>query len=455
LALPLFQTSDVPVNPVYISNLKNAGYQVTATSKWLNAAVIRDNLDKKEVDELIREPYIIDIQKARNQTSVVFKQKKRRYSFSLEQVNGNAFKAANLNAKGIRVGIIDGGFLDADKNKTLAHFFPKNVLGYRDFLEDATPPYGGNIFQGDDHGTTVWKNLGGYDSSLNIQYGIATEALYFLARTDHGIREFRGEEEYWVSALEWMDSCGVRIINSSVGYNYGFDDPKENYEIPDMDGNTAMVSRALQLAAEEKGILVVVAAGNDGDNAWKVVSAPADAEASLAVGATNYDHWSKANYSSSGAEFLDYIKPDIACFAANGTSFSAPVITGIAAAMLQEKPDLSYSEIKELIMQSAHLYPYKNNFIGYGVPDCGRILELMNGKISERKKPFRIRKKYVIDTTGFQTKFLVIHHKNSDQMVIKEEVRRTKDSSVSIEKPENAFYSTISSPHKTIEIIWK
>ena len=125
--------------------------------------------------------------------------------------------------------------------------------------------------------------------------------------------------------MEWIDSLGVRVINTSLGYAKGFSNPAENYEPTQMDGHTSVISKAAQIATEKKGILLVVSAGNEGDDTnWMLISTPADAEGVLAVGATNQKLWNKIGYSSIGPEFLPYLKPNVSCFSLYGTSLAAP-----------------------------------------------------------------------------------------------------------------------------------
>jgi len=145
--------------------------------------------------------------------------------FALEQINGQVLIDQGLNGAGVSIGIIDGGFLKADQNKSLEWFFEQNLVkGYRDYITPQSEPYSGVEALDDAHGTQVWQMVGGLNSSKDIQYGLATHAYYYLARTDHGKDERRREEDFWIAAMEWMDSCGVQVINSSLGYTKGFDD---------------------------------------------------------------------------------------------------------------------------------------------------------------------------------------------------------------------------------------
>lgn len=85
---------------------------------------------------------------------------------------------------------------------------------------------------------------------------------YLLVRCEDERTESLAEEDYWASAAEYADSCGVDIINSSLGY-HGFDDAAMNHHYYEQDGNTALISHTASMCAD-KGIVCVNSAGNDG-----------------------------------------------------------------------------------------------------------------------------------------------------------------------------------------------
>ena len=141
--------------------------------------------------------------------------------FALEQINGQAIIDAGLTGDGVKIGIIDGGFLKADKSESLARLFQENLVGgYKDYLDPEADDFAGHIAFDDLHGTEVWTLIGGVSELKDTQYGLATEATYYLARTDHGGYERRQEELNAIEAMEWMAEQGVQIINISLGYNY-------------------------------------------------------------------------------------------------------------------------------------------------------------------------------------------------------------------------------------------
>ncbi len=116
------------------------------------------------------------------------------------------------------------------------------------------------------------------------------------------------EEWNWLMAAEWADSLGADIISSSLGYATNFS-YGTNHLYEDLDGKTTIISKAANIAAS-KGILVVNAAGNEGDQSWRHIIAPADADSCLAVGSV--DEWGNySKFSSQGPTFDKRIKPNV------------------------------------------------------------------------------------------------------------------------------------------------
>ena len=139
--------------------------------------------------------------------------------------------------------------------------------------------------------------------------GIAPNASFILAVTEDSRSEYRIEEYNWIFAAEAADSAGVDIISTSLGYSEGFTDSGMDYAPDQMDGNTAVITRAASLAAS-KGILLVTSAGNNGNSGWRIITAPADADNVLAVGAIDADGLLN-NFSSQGPNANGITKPDV------------------------------------------------------------------------------------------------------------------------------------------------
>ncbi|WP_436515467.1 S8 family serine peptidase [Ekhidna sp. To15] len=373
--------------------------------------------------------------------------------FALEQIGGQAIIDAGLTGKGVKIGIIDGGFLRANNNESLRHIFENNQIAeYKDYLNPDAEDFAGSAAFDDVHGTEVWELIGGLNADRRVQYGLATGATYYLARTDHGGYERREEEQFAIEAMEWMAKEGVQIINISLGYNFGFSDKRENYQPKQIDGKSTLLTQAINHLSEEYDILFVVAAGNDGDNKWKILGSPGDAENALTVGATKLKVWDGMKYSSKGPEWLDYVKPEISCFSSLGTSFSAPIITGLAACLLERDSSATAHQLKSAIINSGNLIQ-PNNFIGHGVPNAELALEYLKGAEILWDKKRSAEKNYVLELKK-PSIYITVYHKKGWR-VVKKEVIRTDKTKIKIKRKEDADTSTIISEEGSLEVIWE
>jgi hypothetical protein len=164
-----------------------------------------------------------------------------------------------------------------------------------------------------------------------------------------------------------------------------------NYTYADMNGNTARITQASDWAAK-KGILVVASAGNYGNGGWTYIGAPADGDSVLSVGAVNAEGV-KVGFSSIGPTADGRIKPNVmaqgsaavTCQLAgqgityvNGTSFSGPIMAGLAACLWQAFPSKTNMEIFTSLEASGSNHLSPNNQIGHGLPDLQAALTFLN-----------------------------------------------------------------------------
>jgi subtilisin family serine protease len=274
------------------------------------------------------------------------------YGLSTNQVSmigADIMHQQGFTGKGMSIAVFDSGFRNAHLLPAFRHVFTSNrILATYDFVNKEE-----SVYEDDEHGLRVFSAMAAYVPGQII--GTAYEAEYLLFRTEDASSEFRIEEINWLLAAEYADSAGVDVINSSLGYNY-FSNPGMNYSRADMDGNTALVTRAADMAAAT-GMLVVVSAGNEGDDPWQTVAAPADADSVLSVGAVDRDGL-YATFSSRGPTADGRIKPEVVAqgrgtvlsaasgntVSSNGTSYSSPVLAGMATGFWQAYPHLTNME---------------------------------------------------------------------------------------------------------------
>jgi subtilisin family serine protease len=466
LNIPLYQYSDVPVNQSYIQELSFRNISIVCKSKWLNAVTAR--LTAEQVNQVKQLPFVQSVEKVTiellpTSTSNDSLEYDPEYiHIALSQMKFRAFAEQKLYGDGVVIGVIDAGFFNAYAEASLTQLqLKKSVLMQRDFIDkERTDIITQAATNSDGHGMMVLKSIAGYDTTKKYQIGLAPNAKFVLARTENGNKEHRAEEDQWIMAMEWMDSLGVRLISTSLGYAIKMDDPNDNYTQDQMDGNTARISKAAQIAFDQKGIFLVVSAGNEGGNPeWRIISAPADAKGVLSVGATQENHWMKINYSSIGPESLPYLKPNVSCFSPNGTSFSCPSIAGFVACLMQKNPSLTNVQLYDLVQKSGHLYPYGNNYLGYGVPQADWALEMMafpEKELGNRFEVIQTKSKYKIslDDKDANVEF-VVFHKSDKRTVVSQSIVKMKKGKLSLKRPKGCSYSTIVYKNELcIELNW-
>ncbi len=402
---------DLPVNPTYVQNLKNQVVRLWYTSKWLNAAMVETDeagLEKlKKLNFLKPEITLLTPRKSPNPkvtatNEQAHKSENPTKSLDINDISdyGNAanqvkmLEADQMHQKGFRgqgmwIAVFDSGFENAPKQPYFQHLFENNrILGTYNFVENIP-----NVYHVGSHGLQVLSTIAAYQKGKII--GTAPEASFFLCRTEDTSSEYRVEEVNWLIAAEKVDSLGIDVINSSLGYNT-FNDSSMDYTPTTLDGNTALVTKAADWAAAT-GILVVNSAGNEGNEDWKYISTPADADSILTVGAT--DRMGRyVGFSSIGLENAPKLKPNVATQGSmvlvgltngsiglnSGTSFSSPLIAGFASSFWQAFPQLSSQEIIKIIQESASQATKPDNMLGYGIPNFTKAYALAQAKIKEK-----------------------------------------------------------------------
>lgn len=386
---------DVPVNETYITQLKSqAGITVLAKSKWFNAVHVRGSeVDINALSDLTYVAAIDFADKSLNTSGRSFSQNNKFeieetltdfvYGDTQNQVEMIAAHTLHLDdftGEGMLIAVLDAGFPNVNTMPAFQRLRDNNDLlnGY-DFVNRTEDVY---AYTGNTHGTKVLSDMAGFIQDTFV--GTAPDASYYVFRTEDAASENPVEESYWVEAAERADSLGVNIINSSLGYK-SYDNPNYSYASEDLNGVTAFITKGANIA-NEKGILVVVSAGNSGASG---LGAPADAEGALTIGAVdaNGDY---AAFSSQGSAFQPTQKPDVVARGASafvidetntivnnsGTSFSSPIMAGGVACLWQALPNATNNEIKQFVRLSASQYATPDYFLGYGIPNLGLALDL-------------------------------------------------------------------------------
>lgn len=376
---------DIPVHVPYLERIEALGGRVLQVSRWLNAASV--SIPAGDIDGLAGEPFVLSIdavaslrhprpvppqppgQPETDARLRTVRSTRLDYGPSLVQLNQLQVPELHdlgLTGNGVLVALFDTGFsLDHVAFDSLR----TRVEARRNFLRDET---GSTELEDTEHGTAVLGTIGGYAPGHLV--GPSFGARFILASTEVVSFEKEIEEDFWVAAMEWADSLGADVISSSLGY-------LDWYTYADMDGETAVITRAASTAAR-RGIVVVNAMGNLGGAPYEKMAAPADAEEVISVGAVD-TAGRRAAFSSIGPTFDGRIKPDVMAMGqdvytvhpliiddylrVNGTSFAAPLVAGVAALLLEAYPHWNPEKVQSVLRQTAGQAAAADTLNGYGI----------------------------------------------------------------------------------------
>lgn len=384
-------STDLPVCRAYVQAIERLGVTVLQMGKWENFVTVscRDTLLASRIATLPFVRSVVKVWQAPKAEALSMERdslldfftvdEQEPYGTGAAQIrmnNGDKLHTAGFRGDGISIAVIDAGFQNVDRMKAMGNL---HILGTRDFVGG-----GDEIYVASTHGTSVLSCMA--MNMPSVMVGTAPNASYWLVRTEDEGSEYPVEEDNWAAAVEFADSVGVDIINTSLGY-YNFDDKSMNYRLCDLDGKVSLMSRQASRLAD-KGILLVCSAGNSGMGVWKKITPPADAENVLAVGAVDKQGL-LAPFSSVGNTADGRVKPDVMAVGvmadvihtngtqtkANGTSFASPILCGLVACLWQACPALTAKELIQLVRQSGNRADCWDNIYGYGVPDVWKAYQ--------------------------------------------------------------------------------
>jgi len=428
--------SSRPVERRYIREIERRGAKLRHQFPWENAASF--SVHASAFKEIASLPFVksvtpVNVYIRRNIESAGLAKSQSNddgYGWHLEMVNVRLAheylraKGMGEPGSGVLLAFFDSGF--RFDHKVYQHAVSNgHIIAEWDFVDKnnsvSAPSNYPQLY--DNHGTQTLSLVAGYDPGEFM--GIGWGARFIVARTEDHKVESWVEEDNWAAAVVWAEELGADIISSSLGYRYGFDDDIHNPDFPYnypfernkdgeydypyefMDGKTTIVSRAARGAAQ-RGMIVVNSAGNKDNHVSGTLSAPADVSEVISVGAVDGSR-RLASFSSSGPTFDGRPKPDLCapgvsvpvpcvyyhpvhCPASpstsyttsSGTSFSAPIVSGISALILQANRkrgvNISADGVKEKLYKSCSFAvgqtQIDDNRHGKGIPDA--LLAIMD-----------------------------------------------------------------------------
>ncbi len=404
-------STDLPITPRYLDSIRLVpNVTIISSSKWLNQVAIITNsmsaLAKINSFPFVQNTTGIAAKLNPNQVSVGVGKNKivpalQVVSTDVGRVQlsyGNSFNQINIHngqflhdrgflGNNMNIAMMDAGFSTVATNSGVDSLRLNNQIKETwDFVDNQA-----SVTEDNSHGFYCLSIIGA--NKPNLMIGSAPKANFYLYRTEDVGSEYPIEEHHWVVAAERADSLGVQVFSTSLGY-IDFDNSALDYTYAQRDGNTAMMTRASDLAAK-KGILVFNAAGNNGATAtdYKFVAIPADGDSVVAVASCS-SVGLIANSSAWGPAFGGKPKPNITSLGVtatyinlggttgtgSGTSFACPNIAGLGTALWQAFPEVNNMSIVDALQKAGHLATPDDRF-GFGIPNMKKAFVVLLNKI--------------------------------------------------------------------------
>ena len=393
-------STDLPVNPSYVNQVRSIpNVTLLNVSRWINGVTIQTT-DPAAISAINALPFVQSASgiaardgSGRNQinkfeevlealpsteriegtTADYFNYGTASYN-EIHLHNGEFLHNIGLRGQGMQIAMMDNGF----NNYTGLRAFDSinangQVLGTWDFVAREA-----NVANDGSHGMNCLSTIA---ANIPGQFiGKAPKASFWLYQTEDNASEYPIEEFNWVCGAERADSAGADVVSTSLGY-YTFDNASLNYTYANMNGNTTISANGADLAAK-KGLLLFLAAGNEGNGSWRYIITPSDADSVVAVGAVS-SSGAVGGFSSYGPSSDGQVKPDMASIGvsalvqstlntigtSNGTSFACPNMAGLGTCLWQGFPEFNNMRIVRALQQAGHKASNPDDRVGYGIPN--------------------------------------------------------------------------------------
>jgi subtilisin family serine protease len=239
-------------------------------------------------------------------------------------------------------GETEGDSIDNDGNH-----YVDDIRGW-DFVDDDNDPIDDNSLYETYHGTHVAGIIGAEGNNNVGITGVCWYASIMPLRILNANGTGNVADE--IEAIDYAIDKGARIINVSLGGSFYSQSEYESIE-----------------SAKDAGLLLVAAAGNDGTDNDSTPGYPASYELDniISVAASDYND-DLASWSNYGSLSVDVAAPGVAIYSTkagdtyqylSGTSMAAPHVSGLAALIWSEDNSLTYSEVRDRILNGVDVIP--------------------------------------------------------------------------------------------------
>ena len=351
-----------------------------------------------------------------------------------------------ITGKNITIGIIDAGFYTPH-----TVFKDTRIIKEFDFFTNEPTTLNYNHLKGLDHGTNVFSVVGGY--KVNELIGVAYGANFILAKSDISTDRLKEEEVNAVNASRWLFENCADVITTSLSFNK-FDNADYYYPYQ-MNGRTVLITRTAD-SLVNKVVVFISSAGNNYEEDWHIIEAPADGFKVLAAGSIDknliHSFFSSCGPTADGrikpdivtpgegvwvANYLPKLKPEFSW--SHGTSLSAPIAAGIAALVLSAHPELTSDQVIEAIKKTSSRADNPDTLYGWGIPDAEKAVSYFGPAFSnipeviDHNDKLEI-KTYVISSFGLIKPSVKLHivEKNNNKKTV-----------YMMEETDDNFYTTI------------
>lgn len=388
--IPL-DSADMPVSRCYIDSVESLGAEFFHASKWMNGILVFAPESLKSTLENLS--FVDSVDRVRPASQYLPKRKlKRSHSYKAvrdldnsqnEQIAVDRLHALGYKGQGVLVAVLDAGFPGVNSLMGFDSLRARNgIVDTYDFVQNRS-----YVYDEHEHGTCVLSTM-----AYNIPkefVGSAPDADFCLYRTEANNEEYLYESDLWAIAAEKADSIGADVITSSLGYYFTDDDlPQMVYS--NMNGEFFRSSVAARMASE-RGMIVLVAAGNEGESDWHYIDTPADADGILTIGGVDSEGY-HSYFSSYGPSADGRIKPEVCARAtsalvsdvqwgglrySNGTSFATPIVAGMMATLVSALPDVAPDILRQAVCSHASQADTPDNTLGYGIPNAYAVYQAL------------------------------------------------------------------------------